>query len=73
MALAVVLAVTMLAGTAAPNKLTQDEVNTILNTTTDETKVTSPIIEVANKAKQSVLGVNNYQISRSDYFGFGYG
>lgn len=73
MALAVVLAVTMLAGTAAPNKLTQDEVNAILDTTTDETKVTSPIIEVANKAKQSVLGVNNYQISRSDYFGFGYG
>lgn len=72
-ALAVVLAVTMLAGTAAPNKLTQDEVSAILDTTTDETKVTSPIIEVANKAKQSVLGVNNYQISRSDYFGFGYG
>lgn len=72
-ALAVVLAVTMLPGVADKGTLSKDEVETILNTTTDETQVTSPIIQVANQAKQSVVGVNNYRVTRSDYYGFGYG
>lgn len=71
--LSVVLAVTMLPGVADKGTLSKDEVETILNTTTDETQVTSPIIQVANQAKQSVVGVNNYRVTRSDYYGFGYG
>ncbi len=71
--LSVVLAVTMLPGVAGKGTLSKDEVETILNTSTDETQITSPIIQVANQAKQSVVGVNNYRVSRSDYYGFGYG
>jgi S1-C subfamily serine protease len=71
--LSVVLAVTMLPGVAGKGTLSKDEVETILNTSTDESQITSPIIQVANQAKQSVVGVNNYRVSRSDYYGFGYG
>lgn len=57
----------------AGGTLSKDEVNAIVNTTTDPGKVTSPIIEVANTAQKSIVGVNNYQQSRSDFYGYGYG
>lgn len=57
----------------AGGSLSKDEVNAIVNTTTDQTKVTSPVIDVANTAAKSIVGVNNYQQSRSDFYGYGYG
>lgn len=57
----------------AGGSLSKEDVNAIINTTTDQSKVTSPIIEVANTARKSIVGVNNYQPSRSDFYGYGYG
>ncbi len=55
------------------NKLSQDEISQIIDTQTDKEKITSPIIEVAQKARESIVGVNNYQSSRADFYGYGYG
>ena len=41
--------------------ISADEINSILNTQTDASKVTSPFIEVSNSVRDSVVGVNNYQ------------
>lgn len=57
----------------ASGTLSKDDVSAIINTTTEADKVTSPIIEVANTAKKSIVGVNNYQQSQYDFYGFGYG
>jgi serine protease Do len=76
--LTVVLAVSLLfsigiyAG-ADENKLSKDEISQIIDTQTDKAKVISPIIEIAEKARESVVGVNNYQTSRADFYGYGYG
>lgn len=58
---------------AKENKLTDEQISAIIDVETDSDKVTSPIIEVANEAKKSVVGVNNYKSQRSDYYGYGYG
>ena len=65
---------------AADNKpsVSQADIDAIINTTTDTAQITSPFIEVANSVRSSVVGINNYQIQRNNYynyygFGFGYG
>ena len=65
---------------AADNKpsVSQEDIDAIINTTTDTAQITSPFIEVANSVRSSVVGINNYQIQRNNYynyygFGFGYG
>ncbi|MBQ8082146.1 MAG: trypsin-like peptidase domain-containing protein [Clostridia bacterium] len=65
---------------AADSKtITAEEIDGILNTTTDASQVESPFTKVADAVRTSVVGINNYQIvSNSNYynyygFGFGYG
>ena len=75
--LAIVLAIAMLATTvitagAANGTLSQEEIDKIVNTTTDESQITSPFIEVVNKVRNSVVGVNNYATT-SSYYGYGFG
>ncbi len=79
--LAVVLVMVMIGATvinagAASNSISEEEINAIVNTTTDASQVTSPFIEAAKSVRNSVVGVNNYTITSSYYgygFGFGYG
>lgn len=49
--------------------IARDEIAGIVDTKTDPAKVTSPLIDVANAARESVVGINNYQ----SYYGYGYG
>ena len=80
--LALVLALTLMAGAVAlaadGSALSKDEIDKIVNTTTDASKVTSPFTQVANQVRGSVVGINNYQMTRNSYYdyygwGFGYG
>ncbi|MBR0218973.1 MAG: trypsin-like peptidase domain-containing protein [Clostridia bacterium] len=79
--LAVVLALVMIGATvltagAASGTLSQEEIDKIVNTTTDASQITSPFTEVVNQVRNSVVGVNNYATTSSYYgygFGFGYG
>ena len=76
---AVLLAVVMIGATvisanAATNGLTESEIDEIVNTTTDQSKIESPFLNVVNDVRNSVVGVNNYATSTSYYgYGFGYG
>ena len=75
----VLLAVTMIGATvisanAATNGLTESQIDAIVNTTTDQSKIDSPFLSVVNHVRNSVVGVNNYATSTSYYgYGFGYG
>ena len=75
----VLLAVTMIGATvisanAATNGLTESEIDAIVNTTTDQSKIDSPFLSVVNDVRNSVVGVNNYATSTAYYgYGFGYG
>lgn len=70
----VMLSVTLINAGAVSNTIPEDEINALVNTTTDASKVTSPFIEVANQVRDSVVGVNNYTTTTSYYgYGFGYG
>ncbi len=57
--------------------LDSSEIDSIVNTSTDASKVSSPFTEVANAVRSSVVGVNNYETVTSsrynNYYGFGYG
>lgn len=57
----------------AQGTLSKDDIAGIVQTTTDPAKVTSPVLEVAKNARQSVVGINNYQVRQSDYYGYGFG
>ena len=75
----VLLAVTMIGATvisanAATNGLTESQIDAIVNTTTDQSKIDSPFLSVVNDVRNSVVGVNNYATSTAYYgYGFGYG
>ena len=76
--LAVVLSMVMIATTlitagADTNTLSQSEIDAIVNTTTDAKQVTSPFIQAAEKVRGSVVGVNNYTVRTSSYYGYGFG
>ncbi len=73
LALALVLAIGFGVNAIAAGMLTKEEIATVVDTQTDETKVTSPIIDVANSARLSVVGVNNYQARMRSYYGYGFG
>ena len=71
---AAMLAVTLINAGAASNTIPEDEVNSIVNTTTDASQISSPFTEVVSKVRDSVVGVNNYTSTTSYYgYGFGYG
>ncbi|MGI6689123.1 MAG: S1C family serine protease [Christensenellales bacterium] len=78
-ALTLVLVLALGAGISATatGSVSQDEIKKIVETTTDQSKIQSPLLEVAKTAKESVVGVNNYKVSRSSNpfsysFGFGF-
>ena len=64
---------TVVSASASSNGLTDDEINAIVNTTTDASAITSPFIEVSNKVRNTVVGVNNYTLTRDSGYGFGFG
>ena len=64
----VMITITAVSAGAAGNTLTDEEIRAIVETTTDASKVTSPMIEVANQVRSSVVGVNNYT-NASSYYG----
>lgn len=73
-------AVALAAGAGGTGALTADEINGIINTTTDASQVSSPFTAVANSVRSSAVSVRNYQIASSRYnnsygfyFGYGYG
>lgn len=70
-ALSLILGLAM--GASAAGKLGKDEISAIIDTDTDQTLVTSPLISVANTARESVVGINNYQTTQQTFFGYGYG
>ncbi len=57
---------------ARARTLAQGDIDALLGTTTDASLITSPIIQIANQAQQSVVGVNNYQ-TRGNQFGNNFG
>ena len=78
--LALVLALSLIVGAvalAADNRsISQEDIDAIINTTTDASLVSSPFTAVADSVRDSVVGINNYRIQRSNYYnyyGFGYG
>ena len=76
--LVLVLALGIGLGTAASSTVSQDEIAKIVDTTTDQSKIQSPLLDMAKTAMESVVGVNNYQASSGgnsfDFnFGFGFG
>ncbi len=73
---ALVLTLALLCGVAinaaaGTGTIPQEEIESLIGTTTDASAVTSPMIEVANGAKKSVVGVNNYQVMTSSIYGYG--
>ena len=46
--------------------ITDEEIDSIINTTTDASLVDSPFTAVANSVRASVVGINNYQNARSN-------
>ena len=72
--LALVLALGLgISAVAANGTLSTDQVKEIVETTTDQSLITSPVLKVAQKAKESVVGVVNYQVQRSGVFGYDFG
>ena len=78
--LALVLAFSLIVGAvalASDNKtISQEDIDAIINTTTDASLVSSPFTAVADSVRDSVVGINNYRIQRSNYYnyyGFGFG
>lgn len=73
--LAVALVVSLaFTSSAATGTLSTDQIDAIIGTTTDTEQIQSPFLSVANDVRESVVGVNNYQMitsrNRMDGFGF---
>ncbi len=66
------IGVSVIPASAASQGLTDDQISAIVNTTTDESKISSPFLDVVNQVRNSVVGVNNYAMT-SSYYGYGYG
>jgi len=82
LALALSCVMLLSAMTDSAGTLSQNDIDQIVNTTTDASLVTSPFIHAVNTARPSVVGVNNYTITYSTnystdpfsyFFGYGYG
>ena len=68
---AVALASTNTSG--AKGILSSDEIEAIVDTSTDASKVSSPFTQIANSVKSSIVGVNNYETVTNRYYGYYYG
>ena len=68
----VLLSMTLLNAFADDGKISDSEINAIINTQTDASQVSSPFTQVAAAVRDSVVGVNNYGISYSYNYGYGY-
>lgn len=75
--LSILILITLIAMTiasASTGTLPADEIDAIVNTTTDASLVSSPFTNVVNSVRNSIVGVNNYTTVQSSYgYGFGYG
>ncbi len=71
-ALALMLSLALIISASA-GSLSSADVDAIVNTSTDKAQVTSPFIQVANAARESVVGVNNYQRRQQSRYGYFYG
>lgn len=69
---AVLVFAVLISVNAADNGYTMEQIDQILNTTTDTSKISSPFIEVIDSVRNSVVGVNNY-ITATSYYGYGFG
>ena len=54
---------------ARARTLASSDIDVLLGTTTDPSLITNPIIQIANQAQFSVVGVNNYRSGGSNQFG----
>ena len=73
---AVVLLIGAVAFAADRPTISTEDIDAIINTTTDPNQVTSPFIAVSNAVRSSVVGIKNYQMQRNNYYnyyGFGFG
>ncbi|MBQ6950927.1 MAG: trypsin-like peptidase domain-containing protein [Clostridia bacterium] len=68
----VMLSLTLINAFADDGKLSDADIDAIINTQTDASQVTSPFITVADSVRNSVVGVNNYTTSYSYNYGYGY-
>ena len=72
--LIVALIITSIYANAASNTIPEEEIDAIINTTTDASQVTRPFIQVSNQVRNSLVGVNNYtNASNSYYYYYGFG
>ncbi len=74
--MAIALLVSAVAFAKDNQTISQEDIDAIINTTTDASQIESPFTKVANEVRDSVVGINNYQIQRNNYyygFGFGFG
>ena len=65
-----------LTSSAGSGTLSNEQIDAIVGTSTDTSRIESPFLAVANSVRESVVGVNNYQMvtSRGNSFGdFGFG
>ena len=61
---AVVLFIGAAAFAADRPTISTEDIDAIINTTTDPNQVTSPFIAVSNAVRSSVVGIKNYQMQR---------
>ena len=60
-----------LTSSAAGGTLTKEQIDAVVDTSTETSKIESPFLSVANDVRESVVGVNNYQTVTSRRNGFG--
>ena len=46
---------------AASGTLTKEQIDAVVGTATDTSKIESPFLAVANSVREGIVGVNNYQ------------
>ena len=74
LALTLVMIFSVAVSANASSPLSAEEIDGILNTTTDNSKTANPVTEAVSKVSQSVVVVRNYQRSASNnYYGWGWG
>lgn len=72
--LSLVLAAALAVTALAQGSISKEDVDKLVNTSTDREQVQSPFTQVSAQVRDSVVGVNNYQRTpnRGQSFGFGY-
>ena len=54
----------------AEGTISKEEIDKIVNTTTDPNLVESPVLKVAKQARESIVGIHNYQKSQYNYYNY---